>query len=544
MTKAKALAASSTMLSYAMTTTPNPIQVSTSPTSPALANLIFVVSCPRSTGSATVSQISIHLPVGAISDSTNLTNVAPSASAASITASDGAAWTPSLGVAEGLFIFTPPGGSAQIGNQSLTIQLAGIQVSPMVGTANIAIAEWASPGAFAPPSPHQPPSGQASVAVAKFPSGFYAFDFAPNKPQVNSGDTVTLTWVGSDNADYSIAYGDQQPVAVTGRTWTSPPLYTTTVFMLIASATVAGQTVKLDLTTAVIVASPEVLEFYPNPSQIDYQQLVTLNWRAANADGVYLLTGQTGRQTLPTVSDPNKPVTLQPVYGGSYALQAYKNQAQGQVVSAAIPLSYTFNQIVIAKFAADPTTVDLAHPSTTLSWVVQHAKSVSYQGRDVPATSTSLEKPTGDSIYNLVATWVDGTQVTATPVHVAVIKVNVDGYSVGFAQSGTTVTATITFTAENVTSISVANASMMFSDRHHWYQWGNHWQSPSQNGSCTRVDQTHWRVAFTFSGLNGTAINYANAGLTFAFTADGYVPVSNPSVFAMWRGSFNFWNGS
>jgi len=542
-TKARALAASSTMLSYAMTTTPNPVQVSTSPTSPALANLIFVVSCPRSTGSCTVSQISVHLPVGAVSDSTNLTNVAPSASAASITASDGAQWTPSLGVAEGLFLFTPPGGSVQISNQSLTIQLAGIQVSPMVGTANIAIAEWASPGAYPAPPVRQPPSGQAVVPVAKFPSGFYAFDFAPNKPQVNSGDTVTLTWVGSDNADYSIAYGDQPPVAVTGRTWTSPPLYSTTVFILTASATVAGQTVKLDLTTAVIVASPEVLDFYPNPSQIDYQQLVTLNWRAANADGVYLLTGQTGRQTLPPVSDPNKPVTLQPSYGGSYALQAYKNQAQGQIVSASVPLSYTFNQIVIAKFAADPTTVDLAHPSTTLSWIVQHAKSVSYQGRDVPATSTSVEKPLSNASYNLVATWVDGTQVTATPVNVTVIGVKVDGYAVTFAQNGTNVKATITFTAENATAVSITNASMMFSSRHHWYQWGNHWQSPGQNGLCTQLDQTHWQVAFTYA-VDGTAINYANAGLTFAFTVEGYAPVSKPSVFAMWRGSFNFWNGS
>jgi hypothetical protein len=540
----KQLATSTTMLSYAMTTTPNPVEVSTSPTSPALANLIFVVSCPRSVGSCTVSQITVALPVGAVSDATNLTNVAPSASAATISSSDGTAWTPSLGVAAGLFVFSPPGGSVQISEQSLTILIAGIQVSPMVGTADITFHEWAAPGAYPPPTPHDPPSGTAVIQVSKFPSGFYVSDFAANVPQVSSGGTATLTWIGSDNADYSIAYADQPPKPVTGRTWYSPPLYTTTVFILTASATSAGQTVSMSLSTTVVVATPQVVEFYPDPSSIDYQQTITLHWRAVNADGVYLLTGQTQKQTLGPVSDSSHPVTLQPSYGGVYAMQAFKNVGQTQELSAVVPLSYTFNAIVIQDFSANPTTVDLNHTSTTLSWNVLHAKSVSYQGRTVPAQGNSVEKPGSDATYNLVATWVDGSQVQATPVHVKVLNVQFEGVSVDFSQSGTTVTTTIHFTTANTTAVSVSNAYMMFSSTHHWYIWGNHWQSPAQNGSAQQVDATHWQVKFTFANIDGNAIKYPNAGLAFTYHGDGYNPVTSGNTIIMWRGQFNFWNGS
>ena len=527
------LAISTTTLTYAMTTNPNPIEVSTSPATPALATLIFVVSCPRAVGSCTVSQLTVQLPVGDVSDATNLTNVAPSASAASISASDGAGWTPSLGVSPGLFIFSPPGESVQLSEQSLTIQLAGIQVSPMVGTADITIHEWVAPGSYPAPPPSKPPTGRAVIPAAKFPSGFYAFDFAASAPQVNSGESVTLSWIGSDNADYFISYADQKPARVTGGTWESPPLFTTTVFILTAQASAAGQTVDLKLNATVIVAAPQVVEFYADPSEIDYQQPVTLHWRAVNADGVYLTTGQTQRQSLGPVSDPAYPLTLQPSYGGSYSLQAYKNVAGSLAVSTPAPLAYTFYPMEIRKFSADPTTVTTSHPSTTLSWTVLHAKSVTLQGTTVPLQGSSPEQPTSDTTYNLVATWVDGSQVAAEPVPVkAKLDVDIQGVSAKFESHGAAATVYLYFTVANATSVSVSDAVMVFRSA-----TGQAYGSSPLNAAAQRVDATHWTAQLTFYNLDGNAIGYPNAGLRAGYKCDGYDPITSAALF-IWRGQF------
>src|SRR5215207_2909671 len=124
-----------TLLTYSLTTEPMPVQVSVSPTSPSLATLIFVVSCPRSVGTATVSQITISLPVdaaGKAPDPTNLAMTAPLLSSASISSSGSDVWVPSAGSSPGLFIFTPKSGPVQVSAQSLTIEFTGIQVNTLV----------------------------------------------------------------------------------------------------------------------------------------------------------------------------------------------------------------------------------------------------------------------------------------------------------------------------------------------------------------------------------------------------------------------------
>ncbi len=415
-----------TLLTYALTTEPSTLEVSASTTTPSLANFTFVVSCPRAVGSCTVSQLIVHLPVGDAADPTNLSSTPPSVGDASISSSDGAVWTPSLGVAPGLFVFTPPGGSVTIANQSLTITLSAIVMSTLVGTAEIAILEWASDALAPVPEASGPPSGQATIPVAKFPDGFYALDFQASKPQVNSGNGVTLSWVASRNAAISIAIADQPAVSVTGDSWPTPPLYTTTAFTLIATASQGGQTVALKLETIVIVASPLVTEFVPVPDVIGPGDQVVLHWRSVNADGVYLRTGQTSKQTLPAVSTPSFPVILVPKYGGSYTLQAFQNGPDGPVTSDAVPLSYTFLPLTIEHFSATPTTVSAAAPLTTLSWAVEHATAVTLQGQPVDASGSLDDSPTSNTTYELVATWVDGSQVSAPPVTVTALTVQVE----------------------------------------------------------------------------------------------------------------------
>jgi hypothetical protein len=347
--------------------------------------------------------------------------------------------------------------------------------------------------------------------------------------------------VGSDNADYSISYANQPAKTVDGRSWPSPPLYATTVFMLHATATVAGHTVERKLTTPVIVASPQVVEFNCAPDEIDYQQEVTLTWRATDADGVYLHSGQTAREKLDPVSDPNHPKPLQPQYGVDYTMQAYKTEPNGTVVvSPSVPLSFSFKEMSIVSFKADPTTVDLAHPSTTVSWEVLHAKAVAYQGATVAAKDSRPESPQADTTYQLTITKVDGTQVQAPPVQVKVVKVHVDGYSATFAQQGgNAVEVDLTLVVGNATAVTISGVVLVFSTTRHWIGYGQQYRSDLPGAvSMTAIDPTHWQAKLQFAGIPGNAMGYANVAMWFSYRADGFLPQSAKDCTVTWRGQF------
>src|SRR5215469_7210676 len=104
----RVLETSTTYLTYSMTTAPFPVQVTPTPQPPMPATMTIVASVPRSVGTCTVGQSIVTLPVGdpQSPDAGDLTDVAPSPSATSISASDGATWTPSAGIAPGVFVFT------------------------------------------------------------------------------------------------------------------------------------------------------------------------------------------------------------------------------------------------------------------------------------------------------------------------------------------------------------------------------------------------------------------------------------------------------
>jgi len=257
------LQAGTTLLTYSLTTEPMPVQVSLSTTSISVATLIFVVSCPASAGTVTVSQIKISLPVdtaGYPPDPTSLCMIAPPLSSASISSSGTDQWVVSAGVSPGDFIFKPKTGPVKVSSQALTIEFKGIQVNTVVGTALVTIDEWAAPGSGTPPPVTGPPSGTQSVAVAKFPYGFYAGNFTSNKPMVQNGEKPVLSWSGSSNATYLILYESNAAVNVSNvRTW-SPPngLTQMTTFILQVSAQQAGQTATMDFSISVQVASPSL----------------------------------------------------------------------------------------------------------------------------------------------------------------------------------------------------------------------------------------------------------------------------------------------
>lgn len=516
----KALAVEPTCLTYAMTSAPNPVIVSPSPQAPATVNLTFVASCAPEVGTCKVAQIMIAIPVGDGTDATDLTNVPPPLSAASITSSDGTVWNVTAGVGAGIFVFKPQSGPVIISLEALTVRIQGIQVSALVGTANLAISEWAAAGSGTPPQPPAPPSGKAIMPVAKFPAGFFAFDFNPSVPQVPSGGSVSFTWAGSANATFRIYYADQSVDVTRVRTWRSPALYTTTTFILRAEASQGGQTVRIDLPAAtVIVASPQVSSFSCKPDTIDPGQTVALQWRAVNADGVFLRKGQAERQTLPPVSDPGKPINIQPQYGDNYTLQAFKNGEGDPALSPTVPLSLNFFPLEFTSFTADPTQIQPG-AETTLRWEVKHAVQVLYQGRNVDAKASALERPQTDTDYHLSAIWADGTTRNARPVTVQVLGVTIVSIVVGTARSGDTLIFEITIVARNATSGTCSADAHVPVGCEGWDAYGSVNLVMAEPSGDTQT----WRGQIGFNGaprdLRGGYLNYSFA-LKGANTATG-----------------------
>lgn len=406
-----------TLLSYALSTSPFPMQASPSSTAPSPATLTFVVSCPRDVHAAEVAQIMIRLPVQQTTpDPTDLVMTAPPLSAASIASSGAESWQPSAGALPGVFIFKPNGGPVTVSAQSLTITITGINIGLLVGTAVVKIEEWAATGSGTPPLLESPPSGITPVPIAKFPPGFFASDFSAGHAAVGRGETVTLSWTASDNAAATLTCGDQDPVDVSKlRSWSSPALYDTTVFLLSVSAMQNGQTVGFDLPPVTVeVSYPKVIEFYCDPAEVGYNQPVTLHWRTEHADGATFLTGRTKKEKLSPVSDPASPKIITPQYGQDYSLQATRT---GVPASELVDLDFTFIPLSI-HFKADPPAVRLDMRSTVLTWTVENATSVLLDGKPVKPSDSARYSPTrASTTYTLMATWVDGS-VQTVPIEV------------------------------------------------------------------------------------------------------------------------------
>jgi hypothetical protein len=257
---------SSTLLTYSLMTTPAPVQVSPSSTSPSLATLTYVVSCPRSVGAVNIAQIIIILPVDtrvSEPDPTNLSAVAPPKSSASISSTGTDEWKFDVGVAPNIFIFTPKNDTpVHVTLQSLTITFTGIQVNTLVGTALVKLSEWAASGNGTPPPVTDVPSGTASIAVPKFPYGFFAGNLGTDKPMIENSQRPTLTWVGSNNATYKMLWSTQTQDVSNIRSWSalsnpqSPALTDTTTFILQVTAQEGRQTVTEYFSLTVVVANP------------------------------------------------------------------------------------------------------------------------------------------------------------------------------------------------------------------------------------------------------------------------------------------------
>jgi hypothetical protein len=239
-----------TLLNYAITSTPNPLQASTKDGSIVYAALTMVVSS-TSSKPVVVSDISIYIPSG--TGTNQLTN---SPDLVLTNADPQRVWSIVPDGGNGVFdIFPVTGQPVTVNNAaSIIFQFYNIVVNQVPGTVGIVITETATL------SGGDPTERQVTIPVTKFPYGFFFDNFAPSKPLVRCNDTVTLTWEGSNQAVYSMSYIDSEtPLDVTNvRTWTSPALTNDTTFLLRAIVTSVDGPVEKILTTTVIVLNPEL----------------------------------------------------------------------------------------------------------------------------------------------------------------------------------------------------------------------------------------------------------------------------------------------
>jgi hypothetical protein len=240
-----------TLLTYAVSTSPEHLQVSPPDRNPSYGAITIVVANAGAATPVVVEQIQFTVPVG--TGAADLT-VASAATGIQATASPSSQWKISQ-TAAGVFTATPVPGFETVTGGGLAFRLSNILLNQQVGTAPRTVIETASAGAG---GPVRTPSPTATLPLAKFPYGFFLSHLAASAPQVPDGGTVTLTWAASDGPTYTIRYAGQSVDVSAVRSWTSPPLTQDTTFILRGTAQAAGDTVAESLTVTVTVADPSL----------------------------------------------------------------------------------------------------------------------------------------------------------------------------------------------------------------------------------------------------------------------------------------------
>ena len=263
---------SDTLLSYALFTSPDPLQVSVKN-----AVLTLVVSNPGGR-MVTVTSLVVTLPVG-----TNAKDL--TADATGVQTELPAGWQAANG-GDGTITFTPTG-TGTVGPDGLTFVLAAISVNAQVGLCTVTIDENAS-------SPSQPAGDRtASIGLPKFPTQFQVGDLQADPLDVPSGGSTTLMWTGTGApATYTLQYQPADEGPPVSRTVESMGPYTApeltragqVTFTLIVQVPVPGLDAPLTVQRQAIVSMETLsIQFTAQPPTVGVNGLSRLEWTANNA---------------------------------------------------------------------------------------------------------------------------------------------------------------------------------------------------------------------------------------------------------------------
>lgn len=265
------------LLSYAVSTEPDPLQVS-----PTLATLTIVVSNDTHR-SIDCQSIGFSFLQGTnakdfFSDSTGIVTSVPEG------------W--SIKQEDARFTALPDNAPAQISADGLTFRLSNIAVNTQVGTTDMTITEVTTKG-----------TGTLDYPLAKFPLNFEVTDFSTvQELPIDYGSIVTLKWKGTTGATYVLRYVDAeghtvvithvkdeptQPLPAHG-TYTIENLTRETTFYLIVTldATIEDNPPTLERYILVDVAQPqpEIALFEGSTDITTHPWRWTLRWDTRYAD--------------------------------------------------------------------------------------------------------------------------------------------------------------------------------------------------------------------------------------------------------------------
>lgn len=142
-------------------------------------------------------------------------------------------------------------------NQGIYMRFSGIVMNTTLGVMKIKVDEtssFKSNGADMTTNTNW-------IWFGKYPYQFYMHSLAVDKATVAVGESVTLSWVGAYNGNYTLYWNDalgQQSQDVTNvRVWQSPPLQQATVFVL-QGISVDGDRRTVQLERGVMVRNPAI----------------------------------------------------------------------------------------------------------------------------------------------------------------------------------------------------------------------------------------------------------------------------------------------
>ncbi|HKS27369.1 MAG TPA: tail fiber protein [Pyrinomonadaceae bacterium] len=276
---------SETLLSYAIYTTPNPLQASPKTGDAPPAMLQIVVSNPKG-HLVNCKSIRFSFLKGTnardfFADSTGIETSAPTG------------WK----LTQSGSIFTAKPVTAKdgdIGPASLTFIISNIPVNTEPGTTHLSITEETASHL-----------GTLDYALAKFPEQFKVSNFTAEPQVINPGDSTTLSWSGTSGATYTLEYLDKddntvtithvrgdpdQPLPSTGSYTVEDIERDTTFFYLIVTMVVPGQDQPIKAMRVFPVIAkplPPVIEYfrprgYTASDCVIYSDEFLLEWKIDN----------------------------------------------------------------------------------------------------------------------------------------------------------------------------------------------------------------------------------------------------------------------
>lgn len=427
---------SDTLLTYSVSTDPDPIQASPVQGNPSTTTLTIVAS-NNTHHIITCKSITFSFPVG-----TNAKDFSSDTTGISTTRPTG--W--SISQSGGVFTATPnTPADGNIGAAGLSFVLSGIKVNQQPGTFDLTITEVTEPGDR---------SGVQTIPLGKFPPQFAVKDLTAKPLSVGPGGSTTLMWSGSPGATYSLEYNDI--IITKGKdgqllppigSYTVDNLQSDTTFNLVVTYQVPGQDqpMTVERSRPVSVVRAQIVQFIAFPLTLGQGAMCNLQW-TTNADQCYLDPGSqsvaapSGSTSMPIPASTN--LTLTAIKGKDMAQQSR---------------SVTVVPPVIKSFTATPKGPVNSGDAVTLQWDTQYAETISISPDigTVQATGSVVVNPKNTTTYILTCTGLGNPVVKQVTVEVNPVQIT--SFTVSPSVTNPGEVATLSWTTERATSASIDN---------------------------------------------------------------------------------------